>query len=148
LTKNEHHAFSEKRYMPTILVVDDDPVVRKLLALVLEEEGFQVLIAKDGPDALRIAESNPGEVDLLVSDVRMPGMDGPSLARTLRAADPALPVLLVSGDCEDAPQHGGTPLSVLSKPFSLPLLLRMVRHTVRRRAAIPTPAGCRESFVD
>ena len=123
--------------MSTILVVDDDPVICKLIGLLLEEEGFEVLSAENGPDAIRLSESHPGEIDLLLSDVTMPGMDGPTLAARLRAGDPDLPVLFVSGYCEEAPSNSDKPLPLLSKPFSLDLLLRIVRRMVRSRSAIP-----------
>jgi two-component system cell cycle sensor histidine kinase/response regulator CckA len=121
----------------TILVVDDEPVICKIIGLALEHEGFHVLSAENGPDAIRLSESHPGEIDLLLSDVTMPGMDGPTLARHLRAADPDLPVLFVSGYWEETPAPTDEPLPVLSKPFSLDLLLRLVRRMVRTRSAIP-----------
>jgi two-component system cell cycle sensor histidine kinase/response regulator CckA len=121
----------------TILVVDDEPVICKLIGLALEQEGFQVLKAENGFDAIGLSESHPGEIDLLVSDVTMPGMDGPTLAGKLREADPDLPVLFVSGQYEEAPAHEDKPRPVLAKPFSLDLLLRTVRRMVRTRPAIP-----------
>lgn len=123
--------------MSTILVVDDEPVICKLIGLALEQEGFQVLRAENGFDAIGLSESHPGEIDLLVSDVTMPGMDGPTLAGKLREADPDLPVLFVSGQYEEAPPHEDKPRLVLAKPFSLDLLLRTVRRMVRTRPAIP-----------
>ena len=123
--------------MSTILVVDDEPVICKLIGLALEQAGFQVLKAENGFDAIGLSESHPGEIDLLVSDVTMPGMDGPTLAGKLREADPDLPVLFVSGQYEEAPAHEDRPRLVLAKPFSLDLLLRTVRRMVRTRPAIP-----------
>jgi CheY-like chemotaxis protein len=67
----------------TILVVDDEPAICKLVGLALEQEGFQVLRAENGFDAIGLSESHSGEIDLLVSDVTMPGMDGPTLAGKL-----------------------------------------------------------------
>lgn len=62
--------------VPTILVVDDEPMIRRLMGFVLEGEGFRVLSAEDGLDAIRVSESHQGEIDLLVSDLSMPRMDG------------------------------------------------------------------------
>ena len=125
-----------ERNVSTILVVDDEPVICKLVRLALEQEGFQVLTAENGFDAIRLSESHPGEVDLLVSDITMRGMDGLTLAGKLREADPDLPVLFVSGQYEEAPANEDKPRLTLSKPFSLDLLLRTVRRMVRTRPAI------------
>ena len=122
--------------MATVLVVDDEPAIRRLIGLVLQEGGFRVLSAEDGLDALRVAELHRGEIDLLVSDVRMPGMDGPTLARKLLSVDPDLPVLFISGYWEDGPLPGDEHFPVLSKPFPLALLLSTVRGIVRNPSAI------------
>src|SRR5260370_36151839 len=102
-----------ERNVSTILVVDDEPVIRKLIGLALEHEGFHVLSAESGPDAISLSESHRGEIDLLLTDVTMPGMDRATLAGKLRAADPDMPVRLVSGYCEGAPAHKDHPSSVL-----------------------------------
>jgi two-component system cell cycle sensor histidine kinase/response regulator CckA len=128
----------EENRMPTILVVDDEPAIRRLIGSVLEEAGFRVLTAENGLDALRVSESHPGQIDLVVSDVKMPGMDGPTLARQLLAADPTLPVLFISGYWEDGPLPGDRRFPVLSKPFELASLLRTVRGIMRSPAAIPS----------
>jgi two-component system, cell cycle sensor histidine kinase and response regulator CckA len=122
--------------MATILVVDDEPAILRLIELVLEQGGFRVLSAENGFDALRVSESHRGEIDLLVSDVRMPGMDGPTLAKKLLEADPDLPVLFISGYWEDGPLPGDRPFPVLSKPFPLASLLNTVRNIVRTPVAI------------
>ena len=119
--------------MPTILVVDDEAMIRNLMGVALEMEGFQVLRAENGPDAIRVSESHPGEIDLLVSDITMPGMDGPTLAGELLATDPNLPVLFVSGYSERIPLNKDKPFLVLQKPFVLSALVRAVRSIVRRR---------------
>jgi len=109
--------------MATILVVDDEPIIRRLVGFVLEEEGFKVLSAEDGLDALRVSESCRGEIDLLISDLSMPRMDGQSLADALLAADPDLPVLFISGYCESSPARQNKSIKFLPKPFS-PLTLK------------------------
>jgi two-component system cell cycle sensor histidine kinase/response regulator CckA len=123
--------------MPTILVVDDEPAIRRLIGSALEEGGFRVLSAENGLDALHVSESHPGEIDLVVSDVKMPGMDGPALARRLLAVDPDLPVLFISGYWEDGWLPGDRRFPVLSKPFELASLLSTVRDIVGSPAAIP-----------
>src|SRR5215218_6611653 len=80
--------------MPTVLIVEDEPVIRELMAILLEEEGYLVVLAEDGLEALETVEQHP--VDLVLSDVKMPRLDGASLARRLcERADP-LPVVLMS----------------------------------------------------
>jgi two-component system cell cycle sensor histidine kinase/response regulator CckA len=122
--------------VPTVLVVDDEPLVRKMVALMLEQEGFSVLTAGNGPDAIHLSRSHEGAIDLLVSDVRMPLMDGCTLARELQALNPALPVLLISGHCESEMDEPRGRFPLLPKPFSMKSLLDQVsgllNHTLRR----------------
>jgi two-component system, cell cycle sensor histidine kinase and response regulator CckA len=120
--------------VPTVLVVDDEPLVRKMVALMLEGDGFSVLTAGDGPEAIDLSRSHRGGIDLLVSDVRMPEMDGRTLARELQAENPALPVLLMSGFCETEPEQQHRRFPILPKPFSLSSLLFVVRRLLNDRA--------------
>ena len=110
--------------MPTLLVVDDEPAVRGLVAHFLEHEGFLVLTARCGSEALSIARQHRGEIDLLISDIMMPGMDGPSLAKELRALEPRMPVLLMSGYCD---VEFDRTFAFLPKPFYMTDLLDKVR---------------------
>jgi len=120
--------------VPTVLVVDDEPMIRKFVRFVLEREGFQVLIAENGADAIQVSKHHMGKIDLLLSDVTMPGMDGPTLATELVAADPQLPVLLMSGACQ-----GSTDMrfGFLSKPFSVAKLMLTVRGMACCNPAAP-----------
>jgi DNA-binding response OmpR family regulator len=86
----------------TILVVEDEGDVRELAREVLEMNGYTVLEALDVADATRLAQTHPGPIDLLVTDVVMPGASGPELARRLRAQRPDLRVLCMSGYPESA----------------------------------------------
>src|SRR5690349_18994608 len=101
----------------TILAVDDEPLVRTLVATVLEDNGYAVLTADSGACAMAVFREHSEEVDLLISDVVMPGMDGPSLAAELRTQRPDLKVLLMSGYCE--PEQLSHGFEFLAKPFSL-----------------------------
>jgi two-component system cell cycle sensor histidine kinase/response regulator CckA len=126
--------------MPTALVVDDEPLVRKMVALVLEQDGMSVLTAGNGPDAIELSRSHHGGIDLLVSDVRMPEMDGPTLANKLQAENPDLPVLLISGYCEgDAMDRCHFPM--LPKPFSVTALLRIVHDLLNQALGRTAEAG-------
>jgi DNA-binding NtrC family response regulator len=81
-----------------ILVVDDEPGVRRLACQALEREGFVTIEAEDGAEALRILEQQTPLIELVLSDIRMPRVDGVQLERTCRERWPALPVVLMSGE--------------------------------------------------
>ncbi|HMH75900.1 MAG TPA: response regulator, partial [Candidatus Udaeobacter sp.] len=83
--------------MRTILVVDDDPWVRVLARDVLAGEGYRVLEASDGQDAIRVAAEHPGPIHLLLTDVVMPQMSGPELAKRLVRSRPETKILCMSG---------------------------------------------------
>jgi two-component system cell cycle sensor histidine kinase/response regulator CckA len=117
--------------MPTILIVDDEPMIRKLLRFALEREGFRVLTAENGIEAIRVSTRHPGEIDILLSDVLMPGMDGPTLASRLLATDPKLPVLLMSGCYQNLPATSEANYRFLPKPFSIGGLMSAIRSVMR-----------------
>ncbi len=115
----------------TVLLADDEEGVRALARQVLESVGCAVLAAADGDEALRLAGQHAGRIDLLVSDVEMPGLGGRELAERLRAREPALRVLFLSGHTEDeAVRHGvlHEEAHFLSKPFSPAALAQKVRQ--------------------
>ncbi|MEW5742950.1 MAG: PAS domain-containing protein [Myxococcota bacterium] len=114
-----------------ILLVEDEPRLRRLVARVLKDFGYAVTEAGSAEEALALGDEVHGKVALLLTDVRMPGMDGLSLSKTLRARWPALKVLLMSGY---APDEGVTEdltsgvVPFLSKPFTPDGLARRVRE--------------------
>jgi two-component system cell cycle sensor histidine kinase/response regulator CckA len=113
----------------TILLVDDDDAVRDLFVGVLRLRGYQVLEAASGEQAREVFDNFDGRVDLLISDVVMPGLSGPELARVLTLADPTLRLLFVSGyPQEDDALPTGAPSRVgfLLKPFSARQLVERV----------------------
>ena len=115
----------------TILIVEDEEDVRELTRDVLEMNGFTVLESLDAADAIRIAETHPGSIDLLITDVVMPQMSGPDLARRLREARPALRVLCMSGYPESAEREvaGAAAWTAwLQKPFNPDGLIAKVRE--------------------
>jgi two-component system, cell cycle sensor histidine kinase and response regulator CckA len=114
----------------TILVVEDEEDVRELARDVLEMNGYAVLEALDVDDAVRLARTHPGPIDLLITDVVMPGASGPELARRLRAHRPDLRVLCMSGYPESADRRieGEARWNAwLEKPFTHAGLMQKVR---------------------
>jgi two-component system cell cycle sensor histidine kinase/response regulator CckA len=114
----------------TVLVVDDEPMVRELVHVMLEQRGYRVLVAGNGPEALRIGEGHHGPIDLLVSDVVMPEMRGPEVAARLAAARPGLKLLYMSGYTADAIDFGKGAIPFLDKPFTSDLLATKVREAL------------------
>jgi signal transduction histidine kinase/ActR/RegA family two-component response regulator len=117
----------------TMLVVEDDDAVRQLICDVLEANGYTVLCAADGPEAIRVANKNEGNIDLLVTDVIMPHMNGPELAGALSATRPEMKVLYVSGySANDISDHGvlKEDVQLLQKPFSPHTLLQRIREVL------------------
>ena len=117
----------------TILLVEDEEGLRALNARGLASRGYTVLEAGNGIEAIDVLERSNGQVDLVVSDVVMPEMDGPTLARELRSRNPELKIIFVSGYAEDAfqkhlPEHGQ--FAFLPKPFSLKELVAAVKETL------------------
>ena len=114
----------------TLLLVEDEPGVRKLALHVLQQHGYRVLVASNGRQALEMLESHTDAIDLLVTDVVMPQMGGPELARELKAKRPALKVLFLSGYTDDAiVRHGivHNEVCFLQKPFTPMDLAKHVR---------------------
>jgi PAS domain S-box-containing protein len=133
----EHHT----RGSETILVVEDEAMVRDLTLEVLKESGYTVIAAERPDDALRICEQNPGAIDLLLTDVVMPGMSGLELAERLKPERPKMKVLYVSGYTADAVARRGMSdpkTAFLQKPFAPGALVRKVRE-VLEVASEPRP---------
>jgi len=117
----------------TILLVEDEEGLRQLNARGLTSRGYTVLEAGNGVEAIEVLERSDGRVDLVVSDVVMPEMDGPTLLRELRSRNPALKIIFVSGYAEDAFQkHLPTDgkYAFLAKPFTLKQLVNAVKETM------------------
>jgi signal transduction histidine kinase/ActR/RegA family two-component response regulator len=124
-----------------ILLVDDEPMILDIAALVLRKQGYTVVGAPDGEEALRLFHADPGAIDLVVTDMLMPKMGGKALADRLHATRPRLPVLYTSGHAEDGIVSQGVlapGLAFLRKPFGPATLARKVRE-VLDEAARGTP---------
>lgn len=122
--------------MPTILLVDDEPAVREVTREALEMGGYRVLEA-DGPArAQHIAGDQSKAIDLLLTDVVMPGMTGMELARQLRMSRPELLTLFMSGFAENdvlCPGTAGTAEKHIQKPFTIHGLLTLVADALEGR---------------
>ncbi|HEY1533112.1 MAG TPA: response regulator [Polyangiaceae bacterium] len=114
----------------TVLLVEDESQVRRLVFEVLQARGYKVLSAKDGLEAIPLQENYADRIDLLITDVVMPGMSGRELAQRVTSARPNIQVLFISGYTDDAVlRHGltGPGTAFLQKPFALEDLLQRVR---------------------
>jgi two-component system cell cycle sensor histidine kinase/response regulator CckA len=115
----------------TILLVEDEVNLRRLARQYLENQGYKILEAEDGAAALQIAAGYRGQIDLLFTDVVMPGMNGRDLAVRITGQRPGIRVLFMSGYAENAIGENGTldpGINLLNKPFSLPTLKDRVRE--------------------
>ena len=114
-----------------ILLAEDEPSVRDFTKRALERSGYTVLTARDGDEALQASRAWKDHIDVLLTDVVMPGMHGPELAYRIRQERPTIGILYISGYAEDAVATGGefsTPGGFLSKPFTTDALVRALRR--------------------
>ncbi len=119
----------------TILLVDDDPMVRDVTRAFLERGPYRVIEAVDGDDALALLDRLDYEIDLLVTDVLMPRVDGRELAMRVARHDPRIPVLLISGFCGFEKPPADMSFELLMKPFGLKALLLTVERLLDASAA-------------
>ena len=118
----------------TVLVVEDEDIVRELVCEVLEDQGYNVMCARDGIEALNMAEEYDGTIHLLVTDVIMPHMNGHELAGKLSQLRPDMKILYVSGYSDnDIGDHGilDPRYELLQKPFTPQTLARKIREVIR-----------------
>jgi DNA-binding NtrC family response regulator len=129
-----------KERTPTLLIVDDETLIRVALSAYLQDCGYKVLEASTADDAILIIEKSDVIIDLVFSDVRVPGsIDGFGLARWVRANRPGLPLLLTSGDqkkiasakqlCKNEP--------FMAKPYDLKMVVAKIRATINSARTKP-----------
>jgi CheY-like chemotaxis protein len=117
----------------TILVTDDECDIRVFVRMVLKTAGYVVLEAADGLDALDLASRHGGPIDLLLTDVRMPGLEGPELCRRIREIRPETRFLIMSGYSEPLVDPG---VVFMAKPFTRAELLDEVRRVLENAVAV------------
>jgi two-component system phosphate regulon response regulator OmpR len=125
-----------------ILVVDDDARIRDLLRRYLSQEGFEVLLAEDAKALNRVMTRDT--VDLIVLDLMLPGEDGLSICRRLRAANDATPIIMLTAKVEDVDRIVGLEVGAddyLPKPFNPRELLARIHAVLRRRPAPEAPGA-------
>jgi len=112
-----------------VLVVDDEPSVRRIVKTILQREGFQTLEAGSGSEALDLIQVVGSDIDLLLTDIVMPRMDGISLAESFWELFPLVPVLFMSGFISSGPFH--EPMeryALLDKPFTPETLIKAIHE--------------------
>jgi CheY-like chemotaxis protein len=116
-----------------VLLVEDDEQVRGMTQSLLERRGYQVLVAEDGGEALKLLDRGNGPIDLLITDVIMPGMNGRELYDTIRRIDPHIKVLYMSGYSDNVLTDRGVMeqgINFLQKPFTVQALTEQVRRVL------------------
>jgi two-component system, cell cycle sensor histidine kinase and response regulator CckA len=131
----------------TILIVDDEPAVLSYIAAIVRKEGYEVLQADGGDEALTICESHACCVDLMISDVAMPRMNGRALAGCMNRRYPGVPIVFVSGYAESREILAGLTArgfengySYLQKPFVAQELMKAIRAALKTVAVLKSSA--------
>jgi CheY-like chemotaxis protein len=119
-----------KRGNETILLVEDEELLRHVVVEMLSQLGYKVLGATSGKEALAVAREYTGRIDVLITDVLMPGLPGPQLADSLRKSRPGLKVIFVSGDAEANDVLGFGDV-LLQKPFTIKMLSCKLREILQ-----------------
>ncbi len=129
LTKGISNVDEQEIPRRTILLVDDEESVREFVQMLLEGEGYQVLVAGDGEEALALYDQYQNEIELVVSDIKMPKMDGVALYKALSARDRHIRFIAVSGFMIPEALNQLTTwglIDIIRKPFSIEVLLQKV----------------------
>lgn len=116
--------------MPVSLVVDDEPSVRQYIRTILQREHFEILEAENGAEGLQVVQELDGGVDLIVSDIQMPHIDGVTFAHAVKEFHPAISIILISGQAKPA-----AGFEFVQKPFLPATLIQAVRKLFDDRLA-------------
>jgi two-component system, cell cycle sensor histidine kinase and response regulator CckA len=127
----------------TVLIVDDEPAVLRFMAVSLQTAGYEVLLADGGDEALAFCEARAYSIDLMISDVAMPKMNGSALAECMNRRHPDVPIVFVSGYPESRGMVGALTAhgfrngyTYLQKPFAAEKLLAVVRTVLATPAKV------------
>jgi len=134
-SEEKAEALPVKRDGVTILLAEDDPIMRKLTRKMLEEHGYKVLEATNGEAALEVISRHPSSIDLTLTDVAMKGMNGPDLVLRLMDSHPEMKVIYMSGYTGELISHQGlqSGIPLLEKPFTRAALLKTIDETLGGR---------------
>jgi two-component system cell cycle sensor histidine kinase/response regulator CckA len=124
----------QPKRLETILLVEDEPAIRRLISMALTREGYRVLEARTGPEALSVFDEHGDTLDLLISDIRLPYIDGREIIDRLRQRRPTLKVVAISAYPLNAPDDGSV---FLAKPFSREDFLNTVRAVLDSQGQTP-----------
>ena len=123
---------------PTVLVVDDEEDLRDIMRRMLERRGFDTLTAGDSQEAITACREHPGEIDILVTDLGLPGVSGGELSRTAIELRPGMRVVYISGLPKDIAVADGLideDALLVKKPFTTDMLIEALRSVLAERAA-------------
>jgi CheY-like chemotaxis protein len=129
-----HARENERRGKETLLIVEDEPLVRNLVASALRHDGYGLLLASSAEEALTLADAQEGPIDLLLTDAMMPGKSGVELANLMAVRRPGMPVIIMSGYTEETLDVPALrePIALLQKPFTPRELRRRIREMLDR----------------
>jgi DNA-binding response OmpR family regulator len=129
---------SETERRPTVLVVDDEEDLRDIMRRMLERRGFDILVAGDSEQAIATCRDHQGEIDVLVTDLGLPGASGGELSRTATGVRPRMGVVYISGLPKDIAVTKGLiseDALLVKKPFTSDLLIEALRLVIAQRTA-------------
>jgi two-component system cell cycle sensor histidine kinase/response regulator CckA len=114
----------------TILIAEDEPIVRNLLRAIVQQQGYSFLIAANGQEAMTLSQAYPDEIHMLLTDIQMPIMNGLDLAKEIVKERPSIRILVISGETSDEIRQGNITLPFLKKPFAPDRLLKELRQVL------------------
>ena len=127
---------SETDRRPTVLVVDDEEDLRDIMRRMLDRRGFDTLVAGDSEQAIELCRTHPGEIDVLITDLGLPGASGGELSRAATTVRPEMGVVYISGLPKDIAVTKGLisdDALLVKKPFTSDLLIEALRAVITRR---------------
>src|SRR2546426_2904258 len=135
----EHNSPASSKEKKTILVADDEVSMRELLSMLLETEGYAVLVASNGREAMEIFSQEKDKVDLVIQDLKMPGMDGTELLRWLKSDSPDVPVIVITAfstwdSAVEAMRLGA--FDYIRKPFDTDSIRSVISRAIEKRAYV------------